>query len=257
MDELVYRISVETLHREKEPGLGLNEIGRIVIRVAEPVFLDTYEQNHMTGSFILVDHDLNLVMAAGMITHVHDTKGKEDLSQRKTKGLAVWLTGLSGAGKSTVSDSLKLALMKEGIMAVQIDGDIMRDGLSKDLGFSEADRDENIRRASEVAKIVADQGLVAICSFISPLKTQRALARKTVGDSFMEVHIAASLEDCATRDVKGLYARAKRGEIKEFTGISSPYEEPESPEVKLETGSEDISASTAQLLAEVLKRLDH
>ncbi len=261
VEELVYRINVESLHREDVESLSLNEIGRIVVRTAKPLFIDLYEQNRVTGSFILVDADSNLVMAAGMITRTHETQEDATLPEvlagavASGRGLVVWLTGLSGAGKSTLAGLLKKALADLGVGCLQIDGDALRDGLSSDLGFSEVDRNENIRRASEMAKLLANQGYVVICSFISPLQSQRELARKTVGDAFMEVHVECTVDQAIERDPKGLYKRALAGEIKQFTGVSAPYERPAEPELRLDTGTQSETESVEHLMAAVLERL--
>lgn len=175
--------------------------------------------------------------------------------QALESGLVVWLTGLSGAGKSTLSDLLKRQLGSEGLPSVQLDGDVMRSGLCRDLGFSEADRTENIRRVAEISKLLADQGLVVICSFISPLIAQREFARDRVGIAFMEVHVNCSLEEAILRDPKGLYRRAIAGEIPEFTGITSPYEPPVEPELRLDTHLRTKAECLELLASEVRKRL--
>lgn len=261
VEELVYRINVESLHRENVETLSLNEIGRVVISVAKPVFIDLFEHNRVTGSFILVDADTNLTMAAGMITHTTDTREASRLPEVKAgavvsgQGLVVWLTGLSGAGKSTLSGMLKEALADMGIATIRVDGDDLREGLSSDLGFSEEDRSENIRRASATAKLLASQGFIVLCSFISPMNAQRELARKTVGDAFMEVHVECTVDEAIERDPKGLYKRALSGEIKQFTGISAPYELPEHPDLRINTGAQTHDESLQLLMGAVLDKL--
>lgn len=165
-----------------------------------------------------------------------------------------WLTGLSGAGKTTVSDHVLAMLKERGIKAVRLDGDELRTGLCSDLGFSPEERLENIRRAAEVAKLFAGHGIVTFCSFISPLQQYRDLARRIIGDSFVEVYMKASVEECMRRDPKGLYAKALAGGIPEFTGISAPYEIPANPELVVQTEGNQIEASAQLLLDKVLQQ---
>lgn len=162
----------------------------------------------------------------------------------------LWFTGLSGAGKSTLANAVNQALFERGLACYVLDGDNIRHGLCKDLGFSDADREENIRRIGEVSKLFLDAGVVVLTAFVSPFKADRARARALVaaGD-FVEIHCAADLTVCEERDTKGLYAKARAGEIKEFTGISSPYEAPEAPELKVDTGSQTLEQSVEQVLS--------
>jgi len=170
------------------------------------------------------------------------------LIERKA-GPVIWLTGLSGSGKSTIANELELALENNGIKSYVLDGDNIRTGLNKDLGFSDDDRKENMRRISEVAKLFADSGTVVITAFISPFREERAEAREVIGkENFIEVHVDASLEVCEQRDVKGLYKKARAGEIKSFTGIDSPYEEPEHPDVIAESGRSTIHTCVSKIL---------
>lgn len=165
------------------------------------------------------------------------------------RGGVAWFTGLSGAGKSTLATAVEAALVGEGRLAFVLDGDNVRHGLCGDLGFAPADRDENIRRVSHVAGLLADAGAIVLAAFVSPTRAQRARAREVVGpDRFVEVHVAASLEVCEGRDTKGLYARARRGEIPDFTGVSAPYEEPEDPEVRVDTGAMAEAEAVAEIL---------
>lgn len=160
----------------------------------------------------------------------------------------IWFTGLSGAGKSTLAFALEKYLVSSGALCFALDGDKVRHGLSRDLGFSIADRSENIRRAAEVAKLMNDAGLIVIAAFISPLREDREQARQIIGDAhFAEVHIATPLEVCESRDPKGLYRKARKGEIPQFTGIDSPYEPPETPDLKLDTSVTPVSLSLSQL----------
>lgn len=166
----------------------------------------------------------------------------------RTSRPVIWLTGLSGSGKSTIANELELALHKLGIKSYVLDGDNIRTGLNKDLGFSDADRKENMRRIAEVAKLFSDSETVTIAAFISPFRQERAEARKIVGDNFIEVHVDASLEVCEQRDVKGLYKKARAGEIPNFTGIDSPYEVPENPDILLDSGKLTIEECVNKLL---------
>ena len=168
--------------------------------------------------------------------------------------LVIWLTGLSGSGKSTLAKLLEKALLESGKMAYSLDGDTLRSGLNRDLGFSEEDRKENIRRAGEICRLLYDAGLIVITSFISPFKADRHAVRKLFPEGkFVEVYIKASLEVCEKRDTKGLYRKARNGEIKNFTGINSPYEEPLSPELVIDSEKEDAKKSLSRLL-EFLKQ---
>jgi adenylylsulfate kinase len=170
--------------------------------------------------------------------------------QRGHRSAILWFTGLSGAGKSTLANAVNSALFEQGLACYVLDGDNVRHGLCSDLGFSDADREENIRRIGEVAKLFLDAGVVVLTAFVSPFRADRDRARALVeaGD-FIEIHCAANLGVCEQRDTKGLYAKARAGEIKEFTGISSPYEEPEHPELRIDTGSQDLETCVEQVLA--------
>jgi len=170
------------------------------------------------------------------------------------RGVAVWLTGLSGSGKSTIAVGAERELVRRGRLAYVLDGDNVRHGLNKNLGFSPSDRTENIRRIGEVAKLFADAGVIAMTSFISPYRSDRDAVRALLapGD-FVEVHVAASVETCESRDVKGLYQKARKGEIPEFTGISAPYEAPERPELVLDTNRQSVEESVANLVAHLEK----
>jgi adenylylsulfate kinase len=170
--------------------------------------------------------------------------------QRGHRSAILWFTGLSGAGKSTLANAVNSALFEQGLACYVLDGDNIRHGLCNDLGFSDADREENIRRIGEVAKLFLDAGVVVLTAFVSPFRADRDRARALVdaGD-FIEIHCAADLGVCEQRDTKGLYARARAGEIKEFTGISSPYEDPENPELRIDTGSHDLEACVQQVLS--------
>ena len=182
-----------------------------------------------------------------------DRTVRED--RNRHKGGVLWLTGLSGAGKSTLAVEVERALFAKGYHVYVLDGDNLRHGLNSNLGFSHVDRTENIRRVGEVAALFADAGFVCVSAFISPYRADREGARRAAGDSFHEVHVKADLETCESRDPKGLYERARRGEIPDFTGISAPYEEPETPELVVDTASLDVSQSVAMVLDYVASNL--
>jgi len=244
---LDYRLDVNTLHRDKSAtALKINELGRITLRTQVPLLLDEYSRNSATGSFILIDPDTNVTVAAGMVRDTSpaatrsaspNTVRHESLvSDRLTKGRTVWFTGLSGSGKSSVAVIAEQMLLEEGCPAYILDGDNLRHGLNADLGFTMADRAENLRRLAYIATLMADAGLTVLVPAISPLREHRDLARSVhtdAGIEFLEVFVDTPLEDCERRDPKGLYAKARRGEITHFTGIDSPYQRPRNPDLRL------------------------
>ena len=244
---LDYRLDVNTLHRDKTAtALKLNELGRISLRTQVPLLLDEYTRNASTGSFILIDPDTNGTVAAGMVlrdisahTASPNTVRHQSLvtaQDRVSRGTTVWLTGLSGAGKSSVAMLVERKLLEKGVPAYVLDGDNLRHGLNADLGFSMADRAENLRRLAHVATLLADSGQIVLVPAISPLDEHRALARKVHADAgfgFVEVFCDTPLVECEKRDPKGLYAKARAGEITHFTGIDSPYQRPKNPDLRL------------------------
>jgi bifunctional enzyme CysN/CysC len=244
---LDYRLDVNTLHRDKSAtALKLNELGRISLRTQVPLLLDEYARNAATGSFILIDPDTNGTVAAGMVRDTapastrsaspNTVRHQSLVTHRLTRGRTVWFTGLSGSGKSTVAVLVERMLLETGSPAYILDGDNLRHGLNADLGFSMADRAENLRRLAHVATLMADAGLTVLVPAISPLTEHRDLARKVHGDAgidFVEVFVDTPLVDCERRDPKGLYAKARRGEITHFTGIDSPYQRPRNPDLRL------------------------
>ncbi|KAA8882896.1 adenylyl-sulfate kinase [Nocardia colli] len=257
---LDYRLDVNTLHRdENAESLSLNEIGRVQLRTRQPLLFDPYRRNRFTGSFILVDDTTNNTVGAGMITGPslpssrvvwHSTAVGRD--ERATRGLTVWLTGLSGSGKSTVAVELERRLVAAGRPAFLLDGDNLRHGLNADLGFSAEDRVENVRRVGEVARLFAEAGVVAVVSLISPYQADRDRVRAAhleAGIPFVEVFVDTPLEICESRDPKGMYAKARAGEIRGFTGIDDPYEAPTEPELVLRPDHGDPAAMAATILA--------
>lgn len=242
-----YRIDVNTREHLAATTLGLNEIAFCNFATALPVAFDPYEANRRTGAFIVIDRYTNRTVGAGMIAFPLRRAsniawqplsiGKAERAALKNqKPRIIWFTGLSGAGKSTIANVLDQKLFALGNHTMLLDGDNLRHGLNRDLGFTEADRVENIRRVGEVAKLMVDGGLIVICSFISPYKAERDMVRSLVAEGdFIEVFVNTPIEECMRRDPKGLYSKAKEGKIKNFTGIDAPYEAPERPEIRLET----------------------
>ncbi|HWX63097.1 sulfate adenylyltransferase subunit CysN [Bradyrhizobium sp.] len=258
-----YKIDVNTREHLATHTLALNEIGFCNLATALPVSFDAYEANRRTGSFIVIDRYTNRTVGAGMIAFALRRAaniawqplavGKKDRAGLKSqKPCIVWFTGLSGAGKSTIANLVDQKLFAMAHHTMLLDGDNVRHGLNRDLGFTEADRVENIRRAGEVAKLMVDAGLIVIGSFISPYKAERDMVRGLVGEGeFIEVFVDTPLEECVQRDPKGLYSKAKAGKIKNFTGIDAPYESPEAPEVHLRT----TGSSPDELADRIIKAL--
>ena len=239
---LNYRLDVNTLHRDESADrLSLNDIGRVWLHLRDPLMFDAYARNRETGSFILVDEATNRTVAAGMINgpHTQNTNivwqtTKVGREQRANLGATLWMTGLSGSGKSTLAIELERRLVAAGRPAYILDGDNLRHGLNADLGFSDSDRHENLRRTAQVAALFADSGTVVIVSMISPFAADRLAAREIHQEQALEFHeifVDTPIEDCELRDPKGLYAKARAGEIADFTGISSPYERPAAADV--------------------------
>jgi bifunctional enzyme CysN/CysC len=259
--DLKHKIDVNTLEHLAAKTLHLNEIGVCNVSLATPIAFDPYAANRDMGGFILIDRFTNATVAAGMIdfqlrraANVHwqalDVNKEARASLKHQKPVVLWFTGLSGSGKSTIANMVERQLHAAGRHTYVLDGDNVRHGLNRDLGFTEADRVENIRRVSETAKLFVDAGLIVLVSFISPFKSERRMAREMLGEGeFVEVFVDTPLEVCIERDVKGLYAKALAGEIKNFTGIDSPYERPEIPELTLKTVASDPAKEAERVLA--------
>ncbi|MHB1870695.1 MAG: sulfate adenylyltransferase subunit CysN [Steroidobacteraceae bacterium] len=242
---LKHKTDVNTLEHIAAKTLGLNEIGLCNLSTASPVVLDPYAENRATGAFVLIDRFTNATAGAGMIrfglrraTNIHRQALLIDKTARTRlnghRAAVLWFTGLSGSGKSTIANIVERELHGLGVHTYMLDGDNVRHGLNRDLGFTDADRVENIRRVGEVARLFVDAGAIVLCSFISPFRAERRMVRELLeADEFIEVFVDTSLEECKRRDPKGLYARALEGKIKNFTGIDSPYEPPEHAEVVL------------------------
>lgn len=264
--ELKYRIDISSLAKLSAKTLGLNEVGVCNLSVGRPVAFDSYSDNRDTGAFILIDRFSNETVAAGMIDfalrratniHRHDYMVSKSLrSSLKPHSPAVlWFTGLPASGKSTIANLVEVELHSRGVHTVLLDGDNVRHGLSKDLGFTEADRVENIRRIGEVAKLMTEAGLIVLCSFISPFAAERQLVREIIGDDeFVEIFVDTDLSDCIARDPKGLYKRALAGDIKNFTGVDQPYERPAAPNLHLTTAGANAAALAQRVVDELLAR---
>jgi len=254
--ELKHKVDVNTLEHLAGKTLSLNEVGYCNISVAQPLAFDSYLENRDTGGFVLIDRFTNATVAAGMIdfglrraTNVHwQALDVNKISRAEAKGqksAVLWFTGLSGSGKSTIANLVEKTLFAQGRHTYLLDGDNVRHGLNRDLGFTDADRVENIRRVAEAARLFVDAGLIVLVSFISPFRSERRMARELLAKGeFIEVFVDTPLELCMERDPKGLYKKAKEGEIKHFTGVDSPYEPPETAELTLKT-----AATTAEDLA--------
>lgn len=262
-----YHIDVNSFEHLSGKSLTLNEIGYCTIFLDRPQAFEPYTTNRNLGSFILIDRLTHETVALGMIDHamrrsenVHaqhlTIERAQRAAQKNQKPCVVWMTGLSGAGKSTIANLTEQILHKMGHHTMILDGDNVRRGLNRDLGFTESDRAENIRRVAEVAKLMTDAGLITIVSFISPFRAERQMAREIIGDeNFIEVYINTPLEVAESRDVKGLYKKARAGEIPNFTGIGSPYEAPEHPELSLNTTEQDASTLADKLVQFIRARI--
>ncbi len=259
--DLKFRTNVNTLEQSAAKTLELNEVGTLTIATDKPIAFDSYANNGLTGAFILIDRISNATLGAGVIDfglrraqnlswQSFDVNRKVRAQMKGQEPAIVWFTGLSGSGKSTVANLIEKKLAAEGRHAYILDGDNVRHGLNKDLGFTEEARVENIRRVAEVARLMADAGLIVLVSFISPFRNERRLAREIAGDvGFTEVYVDTPLAVCEARDPKGLYARARRGEIKNFTGIDSPFEAPEAADVVLHGATESPEKMAEELYA--------
>ena len=256
---LRYKINVQTLEHVCAEALQLNEIGVAELELDRPIAFDPYERNRDTGGFLLIDRVTQQTVGAGMIRFalrrsanvqwqpvVVDKLARQRLSGHRSG--VIWLTGLSGAGKSTLANLLEQRLHAAGMRTYLLDGDNVRHGLNKDLGFDAADRVENVRRVAEVANLMVDAGVIVITAFISPFRAERRMARSLLQPAeFIEVFVDAPLEVTEARDPKGLYRKARRGELRNFTGIDSPYEAPEQPELRLDTSRTTPAEAAAQL----------
>jgi bifunctional enzyme CysN/CysC len=263
---LKHKIDVDNGDHLAAHTLTLNDIGFCNLATSVPVAFDPYEQNRQTGSFILIDRFTNHTVGAGMVAfglrrgpNIHWQPllvGKaERAALKQQKPAIVWFTGLSGAGKSTIANIVEQRLHTAGHHTMLLDGDNVRHGLCRDLGFTEADRVENIRRAGEVAKLMTESGLIVLCSFISPYRAEREMVRSFVADGeFIEVFVDTPIDECMRRDPKGLYAKAQAGKIKNFTGVDAPYESPAAPEIHLHTIGQQPAELAELVLTDLVSR---
>jgi bifunctional enzyme CysN/CysC len=276
VEKVAFKYDIDNFSSLPADTLHMNEIGRLSVNTTSPVFFDSYRANRATGSFILIDPATFRTVAAGMVVesgreeNLHRTKEEAselkrvrpaNLHQEKSaienrerekrfghRACTIWLTGLSGSGKSSIAKALERNFFEEGVQVYRLDGDNLRYGLNRDLGFSEEDRIENIRRAAEVARLFNEAGMVVLCAFISPFARDREAAAQIIGkDRFIEVFVDTPLSVCEQRDPHGLYKRARCGEIKEFTGVSSPYEAPHQPDIRIDTSNKSVEDCLAML----------
>ncbi|ATG73736.1 adenylyl-sulfate kinase [Zobellella denitrificans] len=264
--DIKYQVNVNTLEHTAAKKLELNAIGVCNISLDRAIAFDDYQHNKDTGGFILIDRLSNTTVAAGMLhfalrrsqnihfQHVDVDKEARALAKGQ-KPAVLWFTGLSGAGKSTIANLVEKKLHAQGRHTYLLDGDNVRHGLNKDLGFTDADRVENIRRVAEVSKLMVDAGLIVLTAFISPFRSERRMARELLAEGeFIEVHVDTPLAVAEERDVKGLYKKARRGELKNFTGIDSAYEQPENPEIRLDTTALSAEAAADEIIAALKHR---
>jgi bifunctional enzyme CysN/CysC len=263
---LKYKVNVDSLEQIAAEELQLNEIGVVEIELDRTIAFDPYSDNRDTGGFVLIDRITNATVGAGMLKfalrrshNVHwQAIDVDKLAHAKLKGqrpCVLWLTGLSGAGKSTIANLVEKKLHSLGHHTYLLDGDNVRQGLNKDLGFTDADRVENIRRVAEVATLMVDAGLIVLASFISPFRSERSMARELLAPGeFIEVFVDTPLAVAEKRDCKRLYEKARRGEIKNFTGIDSPYEPPDDPEIRVDTTQATPEQAAERILAELRRR---
>ena len=261
---LKYKVNINTLEHVAGRTLALNEIAVCNVALDKGLPFEAYRESRALGSFILIDRLTHESVGMGLIdfalrraTNIHwhslSVDRQARARQKTQKPRVIWFTGLSGAGKSTIAEALDKRLYSLGVHTYVLDGDNVRHGLNKDLGFTEADRVENIRRVAEVASLMADAGLVVLVSFISPFRSERGMARTLMKEGeFVEVFVNASIEVCEQRDPKGLYRKARRGEITNFTGIDSPYEAPENPEVTIQTANLTAEEAAEELLRHLM-----
>jgi bifunctional enzyme CysN/CysC len=263
--ELKHRVDVTTLATHAAKTIALNEVAFCNLATSGTIAFDAYSDNRDTGAFILIDRFSNETVGAGMISFALRRSAnlhRQDLAVTKAARVAiknhqpaiVWFTGLSGAGKSTIANAVEFRLHELGAHTILLDGDNVRHGLNKDLGFTHVDRVENIRRIGEIAKLMTEAGLIVLCSFISPFRAERRTVRELVGEEFIEVFVDTPIDVCIARDPKGLYKRALLGEIKNFTGLDQGYEKPEHPEVHLLTTEHSAEALADQVLLELRSR---
>jgi bifunctional enzyme CysN/CysC len=263
---LKYQLDVNTRAKHASATLSLNQVGFANLSTAAAIVFDPYSENRTMGAFILIDRYSGATVAAGMISFALRRASTIPLqatavpagaraTMKHQRPAILWFTGLSGAGKTTVANLVEAKLHAHGVHTTMLDGDNVRHGLNRDLGFTEADRVENIRRVGEVAKLMTEAGLIVLCSFISPFRAERRMVKELVGgDRFIEIFVDTPLEQCIERDPKGLYRRALAGEIKNFTGIDQGYEAPEQPDLHLLAGGHDAGFLAQQVFDWLVQR---
>ena len=263
--DLSYKIEVDTLSRLAAKTLNLDEVGYCKLALGQSIVFDSYRDNQKTGSFTLIDELTNSTIGAGVVDF--SLRRAQNISWQKTsinkelrshakqqKPCVLWFTGLSGSGKSTIADELEKKLHQLGKHSILLDGDNVRHGLNKDLGFTDQDRVENIRRIAEVSKLMVSSGLITIVSFISPFQSERVMARNLLDEGeFIEIYIDTPIEICEARDPKGLYKKARAGKLKNFTGIDSEYEVPEKAEITLRNSKANIDDLVGEILEYLTK----
>lgn len=259
-----HKVDINTLAHEASTELELNDISVCNIAANKPLVFDSYQNSKTLGGFILVDRFTHATVAAGMIKHslrraqnVHQQALTITRADRENlnghKGRVIWFTGLSGSGKSSLANALEVALHAQGRRTYLLDGDNVRQGLNKDLGFTDADRVENIRRIAEVAKLMMDTGLIVMTAFISPFRREREMARELIGpENFIEVFVDTPLEVCEQRDIKGLYKKARSGQLPNMTGINSPYEVPKDPDIRIKSDQSVTGEAINQLIGKIM-----
>ena len=263
--DLSYKIEVDTLSQLAAKTLNLDEVGYCKLALGQSIVFDSYRDNQKTGSFTLIDELTNSTIGAGVVDF--SLRRAQNISWQKTsinkelrshakqqKPCVLWFTGLSGSGKSTIADELEKKLHQLGKHSILLDGDNVRHGLNKDLGFTDQDRVENIRRIAEVSKLMVSSGLITIVSFISPFQSERVMARNLLDEGeFIEIYIDTPIEICEARDPKGLYKKARAGKLKNFTGIDSEYEVPEKAEITLRNSKANIDDLVGEILEYLTK----
>ena len=261
-----HKTDVNTLQKLPAKTLQLNEIGNCTLAVDRPIAFDSYAENRQTGSFILIDRMTNNTVGMGMINfplrraaNIHwqnlDINKAANAEQKGQNPAVLWFTGLSGSGKSTIANEVQRRLYATGRHSFILDGDNVRHGLNRDLGFTDADRVENIRRVAEVSKLMVEAGLITLVSFISPFRAERELARNLMEEGeFIEIFVNTPLSVAETRDPKGLYKKARAGNLKNFTGIDSPYEAPENPEIEINTADMSVEDAAVRVINGLIER---
>ncbi|PRO65339.1 adenylyl-sulfate kinase [Alkalicoccus urumqiensis] len=265
VSEIKHQIDIHSGEPVPASKLYKNELALVTLQLNEPSPAERFDEHPVLGSFILMDRLSNMTSACGVVEKTASRKeniqwqeteiGRAYRAEQKAQQpAAIWFTGLSGSGKSTLADELEKRLAAMGKHTMLLDGDNLRHGLNSNLGFSEGDRVENIRRAAETAKLMNDAGLIVLASFISPFKKDRRRAREIIGGAFLEVYVSTPLDVCEQRDTKGLYAKARSGEISSFTGISSPYETPEAPELTVDTSTGTLEEQVEQIISILMQK---